>query len=336
MACYHPLPAYYRIDDESGKKRLVFVDDNTLPAYEKDGYVYHGKLEIPCGQCIGCRLEYSRQWAVRCLLEAMKWENNYFLTLTYDDDHLPESLPSVIDDDTGEVLECFDTNPLVPEHCRSFIKNLRRQLKYHYNHQGLRVYYCGEYGSISGRPHYHLILFNIPELPLTFWKRNHEGSPMYNCDFIDKIWKKGYSVIAEVNWNTCAYVARYMIKKHKGKDFSYYEQNGLVPEFSGCSRRPGIARTFYDERKQLVYKTDEIFVVGSRGKVQSLRPPRYFDRLYDIDNPSDFKIIKKKRMRSSLEALKRLKETTSLSKKQYLALKEGNKLSSIKKLTRNL
>lgn len=337
MPCYHPLKAYYRINESTGKKKLAFVDCNDLPFYEKDGERYSMKIEIPCGQCIGCRLEYSRQWALRCVLEAQQWSNNYFLTLTYDDEHLPPPMPDVIDEETGEVFSYFPHSPLAPSDLRLFLKNFRRQLEYHYDHKNLRVYYCGEYGSLSGRPHYHVILFNCPVLPLQFWKYNQDHRPMYNCEFIDKIWKNGYSVIAEVNWNTCAYVARYMLKKHKGKDSKqYYDDRGLVPEFTGMSRRPGIARDFYERNKHTIYKTDEVFCIGSQGKAQVLRPPRYFDRLYDVDDPDSLEELKTRRLRKAVAAEKMQDKTTSLSKKQYLLLREENQKYRIKGLTRIL
>lgn len=80
MACYHPIKAHYRIDDFSGKKDICF-DEPVGGLCQKDGKLYPFKIELPCGQCIGCRLEYSRQWAVRCVLEAMQYEHNYLLHL---------------------------------------------------------------------------------------------------------------------------------------------------------------------------------------------------------------------------------------------------------------
>lgn len=240
MPCYHPLKAYYRFR-EDGKKDLVFVDDNSLPTFERDGKLYFAPISIPCGQCIGCRLEYSRQWAIRCVLEAMQHDNNYFLTLTYSDDHLPFQNNFVFDESTGEVLTEFVSYPLVPSDLRNFIKNLRRQLEYHYNHQGLRVYYCGEYGSLNSRPHYHLILFNMPKLDdLIFYKKNHEGSPMWNSPFLDKIWKKGFAVVAEVNYKTCAYVARYMLKNIKAKMLIFTKSLVLFLSFLVVLVVPGL------------------------------------------------------------------------------------------------
>ena len=81
MACYHPIKAYRaRRLNPSGKRGIVFNI--------KDGYE-DMPVELPCGQCMGCRLEHSRQWAIRMMHEASQYENNCFITLTYDNEHLP-------------------------------------------------------------------------------------------------------------------------------------------------------------------------------------------------------------------------------------------------------
>jgi hypothetical protein len=74
MACYHPIGAYQK---RAGGPVYFKNDGAGMP------------LQLPCGQCVGCKLERSRQWAVRCMHEASLYENNCFVTLTLDDDHLP-------------------------------------------------------------------------------------------------------------------------------------------------------------------------------------------------------------------------------------------------------
>lgn len=335
MSCYHPLKAYARMR-EDGKRDIVFVDNNDLPSYSRDGHLFYEKLLVPCGQCIGCRLEYSRQWAIRCVLEAKQWKNNYFLTLTYDDEHLPITNTAVCDLN-GEFVGEFENFSLFPDHLTKFMKDLRRQLEYHYNWQGVRFYACGEYGSKTQRPHYHLILFNMPDLKdLTLYKTNFQGDHLYNSDFIDKIWNKGYSVLANVSFDTCAYVARYMLKKHKGKDSDFYDRNGILPEFSRCSRRPGIAFSYFDREKSRIYSLDEIIITDGKGQAKRVRPPQYYDRLYDICDPDDLKAVKLKRKATAEASMKKQLENTSLSADCYLALKEGNKLKQIERLTRSI
>ena len=80
-------------------------------------------IQIPCGQCVECRLANSRDWANRCMLEAQYYKDNYFLTLTYDPEHLP--MNNRIDLKTGEVLDLEETGTLVPKDLQDFLKRLR-------------------------------------------------------------------------------------------------------------------------------------------------------------------------------------------------------------------
>jgi len=87
MACYHPLTAYlsgHQTNNATGKayRRVSFKETDE----------HDRQISLPCGQCIGCRLERSRQWAMRCIHEAQLHQNNCFITLTYDDEHLPKDL----------------------------------------------------------------------------------------------------------------------------------------------------------------------------------------------------------------------------------------------------
>lgn len=325
MACYHPLTAYARTR-KNGKRAIVFADDHVRPWIIKDGYLFEEKLLIPCGQCLGCRIDYSREWAIRCMLEASLYDNetnpgkNYFLTLTYHDDFLP----------AGKLLR----PSLKPDDLTKFMKDLRRQLEYHFNWQGVRFYACGEYGEKFKRPHFHIILFNMPKLPLKYYRTNFEGNILYNCDFISKVWGKGHAVIGEVNFHTCAYVARYMTKKHKGEESDYYENEGIEPEFSRCSRRPGIGYQYYEEHKDRFYLSDEISVPKGDGTVLKVHPPEFYDRLYDIDSPDDMRSIKDKRKEAAENSLNQELSRTSLSREEYLSMKESNFIARVKRLKR--
>lgn len=80
MPCYHPIAAWRgRKAGPSGKVPLVFQKEDSCGV----------EVKLPCGRCIGCRLEYSRQWAVRLMHEAQLHTQNCFLTLTYRDADLP-------------------------------------------------------------------------------------------------------------------------------------------------------------------------------------------------------------------------------------------------------
>ena len=144
MACYSPLKGY-----DLGLKTKNLKPSYKITSYETVLYNIDGSemeyIEIPCGHCLGCRLAYSRMWADRCMGEATLHESNYFITLTYDDIHMPYS-KDVIDFGTGEYI--YKT--LSKRDCQLFMKRLRKN--YQYDNK-VRFYLAGEYGSQTARPH---------------------------------------------------------------------------------------------------------------------------------------------------------------------------------------
>ena len=163
MPCYKPLKAW-RSSDGS-----VFFNRKDSPRPNPS------EINLACGQCVGCRLERSRQWAVRCIHEAKCWKQNCFVTLTYDDEHLPEH------------------GNLVYRDFQLFMKKLRRRY-----HDGIRFFMCGEYGEQDSRPHFHACLFNF-DFPLKYrWKTRNGVSVLYRSDALDELWGKGFASVGEV------------------------------------------------------------------------------------------------------------------------------------------
>ena len=107
MACYYPLKGYRAraVNPKTGKRSIVF--DSSLGFMDMP-------VEFACGQCIGCRIERSRQWAIRCVHEAQLYEANCFITLTYAPEHLPKN------------------GSLVLEHFQKFMKRLRKRVGFVY------------------------------------------------------------------------------------------------------------------------------------------------------------------------------------------------------------
>jgi len=278
-----------------------------------------GEKKIPCGKCIGCRLQYSKDWAMRCMLEAKYWEHNQFVTLTYD----PECVP--VSSSTG-------IQSLLPNDLTKFEKDLRRYYKYHFNHDNIRLYACGEYGSILGRPHFHLILFNLP-VPDKRLYSDYRGHKRYTSEIILKIWKKGFTLVEDVTFESCAYVARYILKKQTGKGAVIYEQEDKVPEFTRCSRRPGIAANYYYDHKEEIYYADEI-ILKVKDTAKALKPAKYYDRKYDIEQPEKLAAIKELRRIGAEQAELEELRHTDLTKRAYYDLKRRNKEEQIKKLIR--
>lgn len=338
MACFHPLHAFQIGVNDSGKPKYQIEGGHVERIHPREGRRQvidrwlTNYIEIPCGQCVGCRLDYSRQWATRCMLEAKQYEHNQYITLTYDEDHVTWKMGA--NRDTGEIEP---VTTLIPDHLTKFMKDLRRYYKHHFNHDNIRFYACGEYGSQTHRAHYHLIIFNLPINDKVFLKYNKTGEKLYTSETIQKIWKKGLISVGDVTWNSAAYVARYVMKKIKGNDSARtYELLGIEPEFVRMSRKPGIAWQYFDENKDKIYECDEIIITNKDGLGEKVKPSKYYDRLYDIDNPEFMKALKERRKLEAEYAMAIQLGKTSLSKNEYLEMKEQAKLEKARKLLRTL
>lgn len=261
MACFSPLTGY-----RTAAGKVTFK--------QKEGY--HDKpVTVACGQCSGCRLERSRQWAVRCMHEASQHEANSFVTLTYDETHLPT------------------TGGLDLQHWQNFAKKLRHKAG------SFRFYHCGEYGDLSGRPHYHALLFGIDFRQDRIEYSTRRGNPLYTSELLSQTWGKGLSVIGELTYESAAYVARYCMKKINGKQAETHYQtvdtrtgevHHVKPEYTTMSRRPGIGKTWFDKYTSDVFPSDEVVVNG-----KPARPPRYYDSQYELSDPENLALIKVKR-----------------------------------------
>lgn len=302
MVCYHPLTAYQlRQSKPNGKKAIVF---GAPPAQPFD------VVNLPCGQCIGCRLERSRQWAVRCMHEASLHPCNSFLTLTYDDEHIRWSPV------TGE-------QTLYKRDLQLFMKRLRKHLE----PLKVRFFACGEYGDNTYRPHYHLILFGFDfRSDRRLYKMSNAGFPYYISDTLNKLWSFGYCLVADVSFDSCAYVARYVTKKLNG-EAGRIKYEGIQPEFVNMSRRPGIGADWFAKYAGDVYPYDRVIIVDN-DKVRKLRPPKYYDKLYDAINHDEMELIKEKRVENA-----KLRESEIYTPGR-LEAKEKFKLAQIKSLER--
>lgn len=270
MVCFHPLTAYQlRQSKPNGKKAIVFGMPPTRSEYDV--------VNLPCGQCIGCRLERSRQWAIRCMHEASLHSASSFLTLTYDDEHIHWSPV------TGE-------QTLYKRDLQLFMKRLRKYLEPH----KVRFFACGEYGDSSNRPHYHVILFGYDFPDKRLYKLSNAGFPYYISDVLNRLWTHGYCTIAGVSFDSCAYVARYVTKKLNG-EAGKLKYEGIEPEFVNMSRRPGIGAGWFEKYASDVYPYDRVIIVDNE-KTRKLRPPRYYDKLYDAIDHDEMELIKLKRV----------------------------------------
>lgn len=219
-------------------------------------------LQLPCGRCIGCRLEYSRQWAVRCLHEAQMHKDNSYLTLTFDDEHLPR--------DMSLHYDVF----------QKFLKRLRKR----YGDKKIRFYMCGEYGEEFQRPHFHCILFGHDFADKVIHSRTSSGFRLYVSAELSKLWPFGFSTIGDVTFESAAYVARYVMKKVTGdaaeEHYRYLDPEtgelfDRTPEFCHMSLKPGIGADWADKYQSDIFPHG--FVVA-RG--QKMQPPKYYEKRF--------------------------------------------------------
>lgn len=261
--------------------------------------------------------------------------NTTFVTLTYDDLHLPLNDHVKVDEDTGEVVSSEVVATLAPRDLQLFMKQLRVNHKRKYDCENVRFFACGEYGPKNMRPHYHLILFNCPLFDLKLEKVEN-GYTYYRSPYIEKLWGKGFVLITDFSYNTAGYVARYMLKKHKGRDAFFYEDRGIFPEFVRCSRRPGIGRDYFELNKDKIYQTDEVFIPQRNSSPIRSKPPKYYDNIFGLENPEDLEYIKYRRKETALNSMDKVLDHTDLTSDEYLSVKEQNKACAIRKLKRSV
>lgn len=300
MACSSPKFAFtFKRDYKNGQRKPRFdlhsypelanavyeyqfnnPDWRPLQDFAPDGVWFH---RISCGQCLACRMARSREWADRACMEAIQYPlwSNWFVTLTFDNDHLIyrdksvvkfkgdivddiEDIQRIIESGQGRYLTEQQISADLPtvdaDQIAMFMKRLRDRLKRERGHDGVKFFACSEYGDKSMRPHYHLLLFNCPLYhqqlkPSKFWKPG--TMPLYEVDLFSDCWHDGKLkggrdgnlignvVVGRFSYNTAAYVARYITKKQLGKAASIvYDEHGIDPVSMRCSLRPGIASQF--------------------------------------------------------------------------------------------
>lgn len=241
MPCFHPITAY-----ATASGGIVFS--------QLKRHNINREIKIACGQCIGCRLERARQWAVRISHEAQLHEENSFLTLTYDDEHLPPDYS----------LRYRD--------CQLFLKKLRKKSK-------IRYFICGEYGALTSRPHYHAALFG---------KDFHEDRQphgrsgdytTYTSPTLDNLWQKGRAIIGDLTYQSANYIAGYIVDKLKDDQRQHLEifdpETGEIytraKEFGRMSLRPAIGK----EWLQLYWPEVIDGYVTHKGGMKTVAPKYY-------------------------------------------------------------
>lgn len=258
MICDNPICFVYRDGQRefvNNYRQFIKSTDDSAPLCLCIEELHHLRdyeiKRFPCRQCLPCRWERTNEWSLRCKLEAQRYKNNLFVTLTYGrEGHI------------GVELSKTDLS--------RFIHTLREHFRRKFGLTEIRFFGCGEYGKETLRPHYHLILFNCPRFgDEKFYKKDKAGFPLYKSKILEHIWGKGFCSIGEVSDKSIDYVARTLVKSYYIKPPDDYEK-----AFISMSKHGGIGTQYLMEHFDEIVK-DDCIVYG--GKKYSI--PRSFNRI---------------------------------------------------------
>ena len=237
-------------------------------------------------------------------------DENMFLTLTYDDDHLPE--------DGG----------LNHKHFQDFIRSVRKRLK-----RPVRYYMCGEYGDRTDRPHYHAILFGLRFDDCYHWT-TRRGNRVWRSPFLEEVWYHGQSYIGSVTFQSAAYVARYIQKKIKGPEAKFHRPvvdadtgeivGQLKPEYTQMSLKPGIGQSWIEKFKSDVFPEDLVTMEGGK----KFAAPQYYRDWLKENDPELAEQLRQRRIE--------LAKANADNSEERLAIREKCLKARVKNLKREL
>ena len=298
-------------------------------------YGYNKVYKVPCNSCDECLLQRAKRKAAQLMIEDYDRkdpEGSWFITLTYDDNHMPYNevwkdgkLISVEESLPPKNPYIYDFKKDRSKCIKPFIDNLSYHAKTEYGDEKIMWFYCGEYGSQTMRPHFHMICFglHIPITELKFYQQR-DGYTLYEWTKGAEIWKNGFVTVGNFTPETAAYVAGYVLKKQSTKVKNwYYTQQGKLPEYTGQSRYPAIGSHYYETHKKQIYETDEIYIPGALG-VMKLRPTSYYDTKFGIEYPEKMEEIKKRREEVAIQNEKHKMLKTSLNHEEQREVTSRN------------
>lgn len=219
MSCFYPRDAWRSKNvNENGKRPIVFR--------RSEGFEDMA-LQIPCGKCDGCKADKALSWSIRCAQEASLFDRNCFITLTYDDAHVPAD------------------GKLVKKHLQDFFKRLRHMAN-------IRYYACGEYGDKTKRPHYHACIFGQDFRAASNIEINSE---LYSDNALCDAWGHGSVVCADFTMAAACYVAGYVAKKIGSEDDD---------SFQIMSRRPGLGKEWLNRYWEDLLRLGYVVIEGRK------------------------------------------------------------------------
>ena len=293
MKCFHPLAGVVSLrPNKNGNYPLII--QGSVEKLQKEGKLSPEHIRVQCGRCIGCRMNYAQEWAIRISHEVQTHEQEgkqcIFLTLTYNETFLP------------------DNESISKKSIQLFMKRLRKK----FPKQCIRYYAVGEYGEKTKRPHYHMILFNSPFQDFKLWKLTKTGYPLYTSPTLDDLWscpktkeQYGYANFGSVTYESAAYVARYSTKKQYGASAKehyehvtrYGELVNLEPEFALMSQKPRIGEKWLRKYATDIFPSDFCLRHSTKSgkKLITKVPTAYFRMLEELD-PETALAVKQNRM----------------------------------------
>jgi hypothetical protein len=260
--CLNPK---YAIKESGGKWRWSTLqqDRYKIRFIDKDEYYKNRDnpniVKIPCRKCEQCRAIHAQEWGARAWLETIHNKKGIFLTLSYNDKNLPRTKSGI--------------PTLKKEDVTKFKKRLRKK------YGELRTFECGEYGERKGRPHYHMIIWNIDIADRRIVKENEIGDTLYTSETLTKIWNKGIIIFGNITYESAAYTARYTSKKFNTKwDRNPEQENTYI----NMSRRPGLGQKEW-EKNQKKYKELNAIYIPTRKGAKITRLPRYYTKKWEAE-----------------------------------------------------
>lgn len=321
---------------------ITMVDKRGLDAVQRTFRDRYRKIDITnCGQCWECRLNRAREWATDCMLEkeygyyvdkektiVAQYEDNecWFITLTYEDVFLPQH--TTVNTETGEIFRGISVQI---EDLQKFWKRVRK----HYPNAKIKYLQALEYGSQTYRPHAHAIVFGLPLNVTKFSKigNNNMGDAEWISPELEELWGLGHTRVGRVTWRSCAYVARYTLKKIGEKTDAWYMAQGKRPEIKSNSR--GIGEVYFTKYMDQVTLTDSLPIKNAKTGRPVVATTRFMKLLREIDEPLYLDIKERRKQDARTQQLQQCSSTDNEIWEQRL-IKERIMKSSFKDLRRDM
>lgn len=272
-------------------RRVGFKSDGKHLAWSyKELSKDYDTFQLPCGKCLECRLEYARQWAVRCVHESLLHENNIFLTLTYDDEHIGdgrlkyEHFQTFMKDLRDKVFREYlnETRGVGFWNQLSSVekKCFRRDNKEELEKIGIGVFVTGEYGTRTKRAHWHACLFNYGPRDGVYKYTSDRGDKVWSSETLTEIWAKGSVEYGSVTLESAGYCARYAAK---ALAHGYDNEHDFAP-ISKKSSKYAIGRRYLERFWTDIFNYGEVVLPSG----ERVAMPRYYEKWLKKYRPDDW------------------------------------------------